>query len=144
MAHPDLNALLNDLLPRAKRLLTELGEFYPFGSVMASDGEIIWFGASDGDEHPPSQRLIDMMTQAFHQKAGAGEIRAAGICYDVRVIPPGQTEKSDALCMALERPAEFVEVLVPYCKTGSRSFEYGQLFAQRRTPQFFVQSVETA
>ena len=121
------------------------GKRYPLGAAMALDGEIVWCGAYDGDDHPPSQRLIDMMTQAFHQKAGAGEIRAAGICYDVRTIPPGQTEKSDAVCMALEhRSGEFVEVYAPYRKTASGSFEYGQFFASRRTPQFFVQSGGTA
>jgi hypothetical protein len=114
MAHPDLNALLNDLLPFAKRMLTEFGEFHPFGAAMASDGKIALYGAYDGDEHPPAQRLIDMMTQAYHQKAGAGEIRAGGICFDVRTVPPGQTEKTDAVCMALEhRSGESVAVYVP-------------------------------
>ena len=35
MAHPDLNELLNALLPMAERLLKEQGEFYPIGAVMA-------------------------------------------------------------------------------------------------------------
>jgi|SRR5579862_658034 len=139
MAHPDLNALLNDLLSRAKRLLSELGEFYPFGSTMAADGKIAWYGAYDGRDRPPSQPLIDMMTRAFHDKAGSGAISAASICYDVRTIPPGQTGKCDAVCMAMEHQSgESVEVYAPYRKTASGSFEYGQLFASRRTPQFFV------
>ena len=58
MAHPDLNALKNALLPIAKKMLAEHGEFFPCGAVMNLDGKIVNCSASDGDEHPPSQKLI--------------------------------------------------------------------------------------
>jgi hypothetical protein len=41
MAHPDLNQLLNSLLPFAERTLAEHGEFFPFGTAMKPDGEIV-------------------------------------------------------------------------------------------------------
>jgi hypothetical protein len=40
MAHPDLDELLNALLPFAQQLLSKHGEFYPFRSAMTTDGEI--------------------------------------------------------------------------------------------------------
>ena len=139
MAHPDLNQLLNSLLPFAKRMLAEHGEFYPFGSTMKPNGEIVAVGAYDGDEHPPSQNLIDFMTQAFSQQAKTGQLRAAAICYDVRTIPPGQTEKCDAVCASLEHQSgEAVNVFVPYQKATDGGIRYMQLFATARTPQFFV------
>lgn len=58
MAHPDLNQLLNSLLPFAKRRLAEHGEFYPFGSTMKPDGEIVAVGVHDGDEHPLHRALL--------------------------------------------------------------------------------------
>src|SRR2546426_1377236 len=100
MAHPDLDQLLNALLPFAQQMLSKHGEFYPFGSAMTTDGQIQAHGAYDGDEHPPSQQLIDLLTQAFRQQAAAGHIRAAAICYDIRTIPPGHSEKTDAICVS--------------------------------------------
>ncbi len=34
MAHPDLDELLNALLPFAQQMLTKRGEFFPFGTGM--------------------------------------------------------------------------------------------------------------
>jgi hypothetical protein len=45
MAHPELNALFKTLLPFAQTMLREHGEFYPFGAVMTSSGEIQQVGA---------------------------------------------------------------------------------------------------
>jgi hypothetical protein len=139
MAHPDLNQLLNSLLPFAERMLAEHGEFFPFGRTMKPDGEIAAAGAYDGDEHPPSQSVIDLLTQAFRQEARNGELRAAGICHDVRTIPPGQSEKCDAICASMEHQSgEAVNVFVPYQKTGKGDIQYGQIFATGRTSQFFA------
>jgi len=79
----------------AKLMLGEQDEFYPFGATMSSSGEITNIGAAvEGDDHPLSKTLIDLMTERFRQQATKGEIRAAAICCDVRVIPPGQTDKT--------------------------------------------------
>jgi hypothetical protein len=85
MAHPDLDQLLNALLPFGQQMLSRHGEFFPFGSAMTVDGKIEAHAAYDGDEQPPSQQLIDLLTQGFRQQATAGQIRAAAICYDGRV-----------------------------------------------------------
>ena len=69
MAHPDLNKLLSALLSMAEMLLTKQGEFYPIGSIMLSDGEIRHVGAKiEGDDHPPSQSLIDLLTETSKRK----------------------------------------------------------------------------
>jgi len=41
MAHPDLDQLLNAVLPFAQQMLSKHGEFFPFGASMTIDGEII-------------------------------------------------------------------------------------------------------
>ena len=106
---------------------------------MKPNGEIVALGAYEGDGHPPSQNVIDLMTQAFGQHAKMGQLRAAAICYNVRTIPPGQTEKSDAVCASLEHQSgEALNVFVPYQKATDGGIRYMQLFATARTPQFFV------
>lgn len=83
MAHSDLDELLNALLPMAEMLLAKHGEFYPIGAIMLSDGEIRHVGAGiEGDDHPPSQSVIDLLTEAFQRDAREGKLRAAAIGYD--------------------------------------------------------------
>jgi hypothetical protein len=132
---------MNALLPFGQQMLQKHGEFFPYGGTMTTAGEITSEAAYDGTEQPPSQKLIEMMTQAFRQKAAAGQIRAAGICYDVRTIPPGQTEKTDAICASLEHQSgQFVDVYLPYKKGWFGKIQFGQIFAAKRNAQFFIQS----
>jgi hypothetical protein len=138
VAHPDLNALKNALLPVAKKMLTEHGEFFPYGAFMKLNGEIVDCSASDGGEHPLSKRLIEILTENFQQRAAKGEIRAAGICCDVRVARPEQKVKVDAVQFALEHQnGEAVDVFLPYDLDSSGEALFGELFATRRDNQFF-------
>ena len=127
--HPDLNVLLNELLPFA----------YPFGESIAADGRYVSVGAKGSSDHPKSQELIDIMTNAFRDQASQGKIRAAGICFDVRVLPPGQVDKTDAIQLALEREGgDAVDVFVPYAELPDGKFTYGELFVCERIPTLFV------
>ncbi len=125
----------------AETLLTKHGEFYPIGAIMLSDGEIRHVGARiQDDDHPPSQSSIDLLTENFQKEAKKGKLRAAGICHDVLTVPPGEHQKQDAICCCLEHClGEAVDVYEPYVRTEDGSFQYGEIFAAKRTPQFFCQ-----
>jgi hypothetical protein len=139
MAHSDLNTLLNVLLPFAELMLTEDGEFYPFGAKMSLDGEVVNVGAKiEGEEHPPSQGLIELLTQNFQQQTNEGRLLAAGICYDARTTLPDENRSSNAVCCSLEHlSGEAVDVYVPYERDVDGKVRYGQVFATLRTPEFF-------
>jgi hypothetical protein len=140
MAHPDLQLLFDTVIPMAELLLSKHGEFYPFGATMSPSGQITNIGArTDGDDHPPSEPLIEAMTKAFQDHASKGQLRAAALCYDVRTIPPGETLKTDAVCCALEHcSGESVHVFVPYSKTSEGDVRYREIFATKRTALFFT------
>jgi hypothetical protein len=139
MAHSDLNQLLNALLPFAQQMLVKNGEFYPFGASIGFDGKISSNVASEGDEQPPSQEIIDALTEIFRKSATNSEIKAAGICFNVRVVPPEQTEKADAICVSLEHiEGDSIELFLPYKKNWLGKVNYGELFATERMPRFFV------
>ena len=142
--HPDLDALLNELLPFARRMLAEFGEFLPFGGKITANGEHVSVGAKGSSEHPKSKELIDIMTDGFRREAAEGKIRAAGICFDVRVVPPGQVNKTDAIELSLEREGgEAAEVFVPYALLPDGEVCYGEMFAGARTPTMFVEHHKT-
>ncbi|MGB7156763.1 MAG: hypothetical protein WBD40_01775 [Tepidisphaeraceae bacterium] len=138
MARPDLEELMNTLIAFAQQMLAKAGEFYPFGASMRPDGQLAQNGAYTGSEHPPSQELIGLLTAGFQREAAAGNLRAAGICFDVRVVPPGATEKSDAICVQLEHAdGEAIEIYVPYKKGWFGKVKYAELFASKGQPAFF-------
>lgn len=139
MAHSDLNELLNALLKMAETLLAKQKAFLPIGAIMLSSGEVRHVGAQiEGNEYPGSQPLIELLTQSFQKEAAEGNLRAAGIAYDVVTVPPGKHQKQDAICCSLEHClGEAVDVLEPYVRTEEGLFEFEEIFATKRTQQFF-------
>jgi hypothetical protein len=120
-------------------MLEKYGEFIPFAAAMSSTGEIASVAGDVGNEHPDSQEVIDFLTGVFQRQALAGEIKACGICIDSRVIPEGQTEKTDAILARLEhKDGEAIDVYLPYRTTLLRKTKYGDLFGAVGTARVFV------
>jgi hypothetical protein len=138
MSRADLDELLPVLFEFAQLMLSESGEFFPFAAAMKRVGQIQSIGGYTGDEHPLSQDLIDLLVESLRRDAAAGTIRASGICMDVRTIPPGSSEKSDAICARLEHEdGEAIDVFLPYCKTLFGKFKYAAVFATPGNPEVF-------
>lgn len=135
----DAEALMNNLLPLAEKMLREHGEFYPYGGYMKVDGEIVHVGAKiDDAEHPASQPLIDLLRKSFQEEAKAGEYRATAIVFDVRIKPPGSEEKTDAIQVCLDHRENYsVNVLFPY-KISDGKLLFGKNFAQRGSDEIFA------
>ena len=140
MPKEELDELMSDILPFAQKMLSEHGEFFPYGGVITSKGEIVHIGASDGDEHPPSQKLIDLLTESFQAQAKAGAYRATAIVSDVRVKPPSSEQKTDAVQINLDHAEGLsVECFLPYEIKGNREVVYGEMFAQKGSARIFKQ-----
>ena len=138
MAQADLDAIRNLLIPFAQQMLATAGGFHPFGGSMRMDGQLVQDAAHTGSEYPPSEELIELLTGGFRHRAASGEIRAAGICFDIRVVPPGASKKSDAIFVQVEDfDGEAIRVFVPYKKGLLGKIKYGEMFALQGTPAFF-------
>jgi hypothetical protein len=125
----DLDTLLDPLLQIAQDMVRKRGEFFPFGNVMKTDGEVALIAGYSGSERPPSQELIDLMVDGMRSQAASGDIRAAGVCYDVRVRSEDGTP-TDAIAVALEhRAGDTVLVLMPYSKGRLTGVRFGDLTA---------------
>lgn len=139
MASPQAEALFQAALQFAKLMLSKAGAFHPFGVSLDPSGKVAMVGGDVGSEHPDSAELIALLQSSFAELARQGSIQAAGVCLDCRVVPPGSTDKSDAICIRLATVAgEAIEVFVPYRKPLLGGHKYGSVFA---TPgQAFVLS----
>jgi hypothetical protein len=137
MAHQDLNDLADYCIGFARQMLGKHGEFYPFGASIGTDGKLAVDGVLLDDEHPPSLTVIERYTEVYHARAKNGELVAAALCWDSRVSI-GNSPKTDAISIGLEHSnQESVTVFVPYKKLLFRGYQYGELTATRREPQFF-------
>ena len=108
---------------------------------MKPDGDLTSVAADAGISHPPSKVVIEILFSAIAAQAANGDIRAAGICMDVRVAPPGSQHMSDAICVQLEHEdGEAVDVFLPYAVNSTGAVTYGDLFASPGERRIFLPS----
>jgi hypothetical protein len=132
MASAQVDTLFGAASDFAKEMLAKHKGFHPFGVSMNADGAVAMVAGYTGSEHPPAQEIISVLENAFIAEAKTGAIQAAGICLDVRVVPPGQNNKTDAICVRLSSVSgEAVEVFVPYRKPFIGRHVFGAVFATK-------------
>ena len=141
MGREEGDKLLNALLPFAQQMLAKHGAFHPFGAFVNEKHEVELCAVYDGDEHPAGQDLIDMIIAAMRKDAPQERYKAVGICFDVLVVPPNETKKTDAIQVAIEySDGEAVNAYLPYRKNWVGKFSYGQIFASGADPRVFKKS----
>ena len=117
-------SLMDEVLPFAKHMLGNYGEFPPFGGLIKTDEQIILLGAGSVEELPPRRDPVDVLSNGFRQRALTGEIRAAAIVAHVMVPQSGKSEgseKVDAVRVSLDHHDGYaVHVFFPYQKEGKR------------------------
>jgi len=138
MQKEQLEKLLASVLPFAQMMLEKSGEFYPYGATMSAEGQITDVGGYTGDEHPKSVEVINLLTGGFKASATVGKIMACALVVDVRVIPPGQVEKTDAISVRLDhRDGMSVIMFYPYQIGPDKKVLFGQPFAQKGPGEIF-------
>ena len=141
MAHEEIDALLNTVLPLAQQMLAKYGEFYPLGASMNTKGEVGLVGVMPESEFPQAQEIIDLLLAQLLADANSDQIRGSVICFSGSAIPPGESEKRDAICAHLEHASGIcVAAFLPYRKEISGQVTYGELFAGNLKPQIFVKT----
>jgi hypothetical protein len=133
----DCETLMSSVLPFAKKMLDENGEFYPYGAAMRADKGIISVANYDGQEHPQSVDVIDGLKKIFVAGGTSGEFMATALISDVRVTLPSDNTKSDAISVSLDhREGYSVVVFFPY-KLEKGVVTVGTVFAQKGKGDIF-------
>ena len=125
----DVEALMNEWVVFAKRMLSEHGEFHPYGAAMKFDGEIISIAGHTGEEMPPSQELIELLRIGFQQEAANGEYKATALFYDVRTTLPNSTQKTDAIAVALDHTDSYSAIVLHPYQIVNEQYVFGDLVA---------------
>ena len=140
MPHPELEQIKGMLLRTAQKALSAMGSYYPFGITLSTQGKFAAEQGPEGKEKMGSLELNQYITELFHQQAASGQLRAAGICAisTMSVIPPGQTEKTQAIYLDLEHQSGQSEFLfVPYKKGVFGKVKYGEPYYFEGIPKIF-------
>ena len=85
----NLERIVNVLKQQAEAFLLSAKEFYPFGTYINYDGEIVPVGAYLEGDFPPSLPLIDLLEKDFKQLVEKGAYAIAAIAIDVRLTENG-------------------------------------------------------
>ena len=124
-AKHDVETLMNAFIGFGEQMLRENGEFFPYGAAMKRGGELVAVAGYEGDEHPPSQDVIDLLNEIFVKEAKSGEFKATALFYDVRIRRPNDGSSTDAIAVALDHEDDYsIVVFLPYrLQNGQVSFE---------------------
>jgi hypothetical protein len=134
----DCEALMNSVLPFAEQMLSNHGEFLPFGGAMRPSGELVSVTGYDGDEHPRSLDLIRLIKDGFVEAARQGQFKATALVYDVRIKLPSAGDKSDAIAVSLNHRDNYsVVVIFPY-KIDNGKLTVGDALAQKGEADIFL------
>jgi hypothetical protein len=120
----DLDRLTDEALRAAEHLLDKNGEFYPFAVCLDEEGSSRIVGAYDGDEHPPSQDVLELLYRGIAQERDG--VRAAAFAAMVDV------DGGDAVQAEVEHRdgGTAIAVFLPYSqKRLRRGVEYGAVWA---------------
>jgi len=130
---------MNALIPFAHQQLSKHREFYPFGGTMSVDGKITQSASSTGEQRPASQPLIDLLEKGFQDGAKRRLYKATAIIVDVRTIPPGKTEKQDAIEVRLDHVSGYsVKVLFSYAFSPKGDLQVAPLSLFVATAEFLA------
>ncbi len=133
----DCESLMSAALPLAEKMLLSDKEFYPYGSAMKPNGEIVSVAGYDGRGHPSSADIIRLLKDGFIDGARTNKYKATALVYDVRVTLPSSEKKSDAIAVALNHRDNYsVIVFFPYQIDEGR-LKIGDAFAQKGEADIF-------
>jgi len=137
VAKTECEAILNEMVPFAERMLQEYGEFFPFGGAMKANGETVYVAGYDGREKPPSADIIGLLNDAFRSGARSGEYKATALVYDIRILPPLSEQKSDAVAVSLNHRDNYSAVVILPYQLKNGGVVFGEVFAEKGDADVF-------
>jgi hypothetical protein len=139
-----LHELLMYCLNFASTMLEKTGEFYPFGATLSPDGTVSATGGYNGEEHPQSQEIYQLLADAYRSGARTGEFIGVALAANVNIPAQFSPTSPDGIRVHIEAAGYSRFVYVPYKIKVSgifkktKSVELGEPFGVEIPPNFFV------
>lgn len=135
MINPDLERLLNDLVPFAERSLSDHGWFDPYGGTITVDTALEHVSV-EGDDESTAEELFNTLLVDLRRGAHEGVYVATAIFSDVQITVGGN--ELSAINVSLEHICGIcLEVTIPYRQNGEAVIEFGETVATIASPRVF-------
>jgi hypothetical protein len=135
----DIERLLNSTLPFVESLLKKHGEFFPLASAVETNDSITSVSTYDGDEHPESENVIADLKKVLMDGATKNDYKAIAIFYDVKVIDPNTSQKTDAIAVFVESKSDTTAFTLFYPYTlKNKELELGKSWKSLAERKVFV------
>jgi hypothetical protein len=104
----------------ANTMLSDSGDFYPFGAAMGTDEQVRAVGAHNGAEHPDPRELYRLLATTLSAEAVDGRVAATAIASNVTIPSQYTCECRDGIRVQLETEGFARFIYFPYrlTKTG--------------------------
>jgi hypothetical protein len=136
-ARKDLEHLVRELLPRAKKDLEEYGAFVPFGGGLQSDGEIKPIDPDERDDAPMDERVVDWIDDQLRNGAHNGLYAATAAIANVAVRrSDGGTRDAVQVKLDHSRGAS-LELFFPYRIKRPGIATFGRAFSREGERRIF-------
>jgi hypothetical protein len=119
-----LTSFLKPMLDFARDQLDRHRGFLPFGAHLNSRNELAMLMMGDVEDTEGAKELsrLAVCVRGRVEEEGAA---SAVLCYDCRVVPPGQAEKADAVCIHYEdNLGERWDLFFPYLLKDNGGAQY--------------------
>ena len=140
MSADDFEMLADRILEFARKAIVEDGFLIPISATVSLDGDVIpvtRIQPPDATDTAPS--IVNEILGVLRGLARDKRVRAVAWCVDMRVVPPGKTDKTDALVLFSESSNGDARVLVtPYQGAPGPTTLFAEPYAQTNKPQIFV------
>jgi len=136
--HPKeaVELLMNDGISFAKRMLSEYGEFHPYGRVLGADSKIVVVAVNDVNEYPIGAEYLQLLEDGLRDKASKDGDMAIATFANVP-LRGKNAEPNEAIQVSLEHISGYsVNVYYPY-SINEGDVKYGDLIAMTRAPNIF-------
>jgi hypothetical protein len=114
----------------ARVMLEDSGEFYPFGAMINSAGQVEARGAWMGEEHPNSVDVYTLLVDRLHGQLKAGRALAIAVAANVNIPEQYSAIYKDGLRVTLESRGYSRFIYVPYQLVRSG------VFGRRKAAEF--------
>ena len=133
---PQIEMLMNELLPFAEKMLREHGGFHPFGGYLDFSEKVVHVGVQLDTRHATEAGRAEMLVESFKQHTDNEQAIALAIATDV-TLPNQDGSKADAIRLFLEHRAGYcAEVFFRY-SLHDGVVEISDTIAQQGDPLFF-------
>ncbi|HEY0611782.1 MAG TPA: hypothetical protein VGD35_19050 [Chitinophaga sp.] len=122
-----VKSIRENIILQAENFLNEAGEFYPFGAVIDTKGDLKPVGIYFGEEHPDAGEVIDRLGVALYEGLERGDYKIVGMGIDIYLPGRGEKKRSAIEIRIMDINGLIAKFWLPYQLNQFNKVEFEEL-----------------